>query len=70
MSSLYHYVNGSQIGERASVTDSRFLISPIYVNLFGDESGDMNEFDVSEVRLYDHSLKPCQVTVLGGAGMK
>ena len=67
---IRYYVNGSQIGEKASVTDSRFLISPIYVNLFGDESGDMNEFDVSEVRLYDHGLKPYQVTMLGDAGMK
>jgi hypothetical protein len=65
-----YFVNGSQIGEKTSATDSRFLISPIYVNLFGDEDGDMNEFDVSEVRLYDHGLKPYQVAVLGGAGTK
>jgi hypothetical protein len=65
-----YYINGSQVGERASITDSRFLISPIYVNLFGDESGDMNEFDVSEVRIYDHGLKPLQIFVLGAAGTK
>jgi hypothetical protein len=65
-----YYVDGSQIGEKTSVTDSRFLISPIYVNLFGDEDGDMNEFDVSEVHLYDHGLKSYQIAALGGASTK
>lgn len=65
-----YFVNGSQIGEKTPVTDGRFLISPIYVNLFGDEDGDMNEFDVSEVRLYDHGLKPYQIAALGGVGTK
>jgi hypothetical protein len=65
-----YYVNGSLIGEKTAVTDSRFLISPIYVNLFGDEDGDMNEFDVSEVRLYDHGLRPYQIAALGGADTK
>jgi hypothetical protein len=65
-----YYVNGAQIGERTGATDGRFMISPIYVNLFGDEDGDMNEFDVAEVRLYDVGLKPYQVAGLGGAGTK
>jgi hypothetical protein len=30
----------------------------------------MNEFDVSEVRIYDHGLKPLQIFVLGAAGTK
>jgi hypothetical protein len=67
---IRYYVNGLQIGERTAAIDSRFLISPIYVNLFGDEDGDMNEFDVSEVRLYDHGLKPYQVAAFGDAGTK
>jgi uncharacterized protein YjdB len=55
--SIFHSNNG----------DSRFTLSPDGVILFGDDSGEDKDLDVSTVTIWDRALTAEEIALLGGA---